>query len=90
MKHYVLISKRWHRPEIEITVKSPRDLGPASKDGLGGEMSIQMELDSFLESLSVEMKNPTFVFTKNQLKERMLEASKEVIKEMKAKSSEIT
>lgn len=92
MKDYILISKRWHNPQIKITLHSQKDVlkseGEVSAKE-GGKMEIKMELEDFLKALCETLGNPTFMFTKAKIKEKVFEASHDILREMKHKSIEV-
>jgi len=74
-KPIIVVSKKYAEHEIKHTVKYHQ-----------GDIEIQMPLDDFLSMLASEVDGLPFVFTKEQLKNKMLLKSKKVIGDMKESS----
>lgn len=70
MKQKIIVSKNWNNPEILINV-------------FIHELEIAMDIDSFLECIVEEIGNPTFIVTKEKLKQKLAEANKKIVEEMK-------
>lgn len=69
-KEVVLISRNWDKPEIKIQV---------TDKGIGLEMS----LSDFINSIALEIGNPTLLFTTDQLRRNLLDASNKICLENK-------
>lgn len=69
-KTAVVISRKWNNPKITVMVTSK-------------EISMEVSIDQYLESLLAEMGNPTLLVTKEQLKNKLFTASAAVIQEFK-------
>jgi hypothetical protein len=69
-KTTVLVGRKWHEPEISISVGT---------EGIG----ISLSLEDFLKALAQEVGNPSFVVTIKGLEKRLLSASEAVVAGMK-------
>ncbi|TXG77629.1 hypothetical protein E6Q11_02550 [Candidatus Dojkabacteria bacterium] len=76
MPTYVLVSKMAGSPQIKISVEV---------EGL----QIAIELEDFLKVLAKEAKNPSLLFTVNQLEARLLKASDAVVRSMKKETARV-
>lgn len=76
MKHKIVISKKWKHPEISV-------------EALVESLEISMSIDDFLSCLLEQIGSPTFIMTKEQLKQKVLGAKEEIVKEMKKASVNI-
>jgi len=72
----VIISRKWDNPKIMAVVNS---------EGI----SLGMELEDFVKSLAIQLGSPLRLFTREQLLEKMLQASKLVADEMKDASRHV-
>lgn len=70
MREKVIVSRKWHQPEIRTFV---------SIDQVGSEIS----LDDFLQAMVEHMGNPTLLVTKNALQSKVQQASIAVLDEMR-------
>lgn len=75
-KKKVIVSRKWKKPEITITVTD-------------AEIKSEMDFLPFLNSIIEEMGNPTFVMTKSQLFYKLQEAAVAVFNEMKIATKHI-
>lgn len=70
----VLVSRKWHKPEITITVND---------EAIG----IQMPITEYLKALVAEAGNPTLLTTKAGLERRLQAASEKVVEGMKSETA---
>lgn len=75
-KEVVLISRNWDKPEIKIQV---------TDKGIGLEMS----LSDFINSIALEIGNPTLLFTTDQLRRNLLDASNKICLENKKLTAQV-
>ena len=70
MASMVIISKKFHNPEITYTVVH---------DGL----SLELKLDDYLTALISEIGSPLWMLTPNSLEKKLLAASSKIVQDMK-------
>ena len=70
MKSTVYVSRKWKNPIINSFMTI-------------GEVGSNMDLDAFLETLVEEIGNPTLMFTKATLLQKLRDASEKIKVEMK-------
>jgi hypothetical protein len=72
-KATVVVSRKWNSPEIRVSVTQK-------------EIAMEMDIETFLRTLSDIVGNPTFIVTKAQHLAKLTEATEQVIVEMKRAS----
>lgn len=79
----VVISRRWSGPLIKVDVRTvmPGDGSPDT------EITVQMSLAEFVQTLSQEVGNPAFLLTEAGLRKALIEAADRVIEGMKAETT---
>jgi len=70
MAEMVIISKRFHNPEIKYTV-------------VHDALSLEISLDDYLKALISEIGSPLWMLTPASLEKKLLAASASVIQDMK-------
>lgn len=66
----IVVSRKWNNPEVTAFMEN-------------NEVGAKISLDDFINAVVEEVGNPTSLVTKQALKNRLIIASSEVIKEMK-------
>ena len=66
----IVVSRKWNNPEVTAFMEN-------------NEVGAKISLDDFINGVVEEVGNPTSLVTKQALKNRLIIASSEVIKEMK-------
>lgn len=73
----VIICRKWNNPKIEAWITRK-------------EIGLSISLEDFLECLVEEMGNPSTMFTKKALLEKLQAATREIVKGVKKESVSIT
>lgn len=75
-KHHVLISRHWHKPNIEVTVNDEK-------------ICVRIDLKDFVEGLVQEVGNPALLLTQESLRKKLLKSTETVLEKAKQSTSQV-
>lgn len=78
-RHRVVVSKKWHTPEIVVAIHAEAPGAPAA-------LVLEMSVEDYMLAIVAEMGPKRWAFTEAKFKSEMVKASSKIIEEMKAQS----